>query len=72
MKLEIILKPNAKKQSITKLTETAYKVEVKSPAIKGLANKEMIAYLSEYFQIPQDQISIIVGHKSRRKLIQIL
>lgn len=71
MKLEIILKPNSKNQNIEKLTERAYKIEVKAPARNGLANKEMIGQLSTYFNIPQKQITIIVGHKSRRKLVNL-
>ena len=46
-------------------------VGIKSKPQKGEANKELIKKLSKYFDVPQSQVRITSGEKSRKKLIQI-
>lgn len=38
---------------------------------QGKANKEVIEKLSEYFNVPQSAISILRGHTSRKKIIEV-
>ena len=44
------------------------RVSVKAEAEKGLANAEVVRELSRLFGVP---VSIIRGHKGRRKLLRI-
>ncbi len=37
----------------------------------GKANKEVIEKLAEYFNVPQSAISILRGHTSRKKIIEV-
>ena len=46
-------------------------VGIKSKPQKGEANKELIKKLSKHFNVPQSQVRITSGEKSRKKLIQI-
>lgn len=46
-------------------------VGIKSKPQKGEANKELIKKLSKHFDVPQSQVKITSGEKSRKKLIQI-
>lgn len=70
-KIEIIIKPNAKIGNVEKLTDNAFKVSVKSPPKDGKANKEMIEIISNYLGVHQNEVKIIFGWKSRRKILQI-
>jgi uncharacterized protein len=47
-------------------------VGIKSKPEKGEANKELIKKLSKHFNVPQSQVKITSGQKSRKKLIQIM
>ena len=47
-------------------------VGIKSKPQKGEANKELIKKLSKHFNVPQSQVKITYGEKSRKKLIQII
>lgn len=37
----------------------------------GKANKEVIEKLAEYFSVPQSSVSILRGHTSRKKIIEV-
>lgn len=47
------------------------KVYLTQRAHDGLANKQLVKSLSDYLQIPQYKISIVKGHKSKDKIIEI-
>lgn len=48
-----------------------WQVKVSAPPIKGKANKELIAFLSEILGVGRSSLSIIKGHTSRNKLMAI-
>lgn len=45
---------------------------LKSSPEKGKANKELIKNISQLLKIPQNNITIIVGHSSRYKKLKII
>ncbi len=47
-------------------------VGVKSRPVNGAVNKEIIKKLSKYFNVTTTSIVIRSGHKSSRKIIEIL
>lgn len=76
MKIHIKLIPGAKKQEIQCMWEDiywnkAYKVKISAKPIDGQANKALIEFLSQYFDISKTKINIIAGHKSRDKIIDV-
>lgn len=71
MKIYINAKPNAKQNKVSKIDEKHYKVCVKEPPIKGLANKAIINLLAEYFQCPKSKVKIISGFRSKSKTAEI-
>ena len=70
MILKIKVIPNARKNEIKKEGER-YKVYLTAPAIEGKANKKLIEFLSENFNIRKSSISIVYGEKSRYKAVQV-
>lgn len=70
MILELKVIPNARKNYI-KQEENRYKVYLTAPAVDGKANKKLIEFLSEYFQVGKRDISIKTGLKSRHKIVEI-
>lgn len=72
MKISILVKTNAKQDSITRLEDGSYKVNVKSLPIDGKANENVIRILAKHFSVPKKQIQILRGHNNKHKLIEIL
>lgn len=69
--INLIVKPRSKQVIITQLDPTTYEIAIKSKPEKGKANKEIIEELANFFKIKKSQITILKGHKSRHKIIQI-
>jgi len=72
MRISVKVKPNSKKEEIKKLTDNEFVLWVKEPAKENRANQAVIRLLSEYFNVPKSNISIIRGETSKNKIIQIL
>ena len=65
------VKPNAKSATITKLSDTEYRVSVHAPAEDGKANRAVIELLAEYFGVPKSAIKIVRGQFARKKWVEI-
>lgn len=64
--IEIKVIPNAKKNEFKN-----GKVYLTAPAVEGKANKALIEFLAEHFDVKKSQITIMKGLKSRTKIIRI-
>lgn len=71
MRISVTVNPRSIKPGINRISDRKFRVKIKSPPIKGKANKEVIERLAEYFNISKSQVSILRGHTSRRKIIEI-
>jgi len=72
MKINVIVKPNSKKNSIAPNTDGSLVVHVNAPPIEGKANKILIELLADYFNVPKSSIEIVTGLKSKNKIIKVL
>ena len=68
LKLRVI--PSAKQNAI-KSEKDILKVYLSAPAIEGKANKALIKFLAEHYDVKKSQIAIIRGEKSRDKIVEI-
>jgi uncharacterized protein len=69
--VSVTVKPNAKLATVTKLTDSEYRVTVHAPAEDGKANRALIELLAGYFCVPKSAIRIVRGQFARKKLIEI-
>ena len=46
-------------------------VKVAAPPLKGQANRELVAFLSQLLSVGKGSLAIIRGHTSRNKLISV-
>ena len=72
MRINFKVKPGAKVEKIEKLSESDYLIWIRAQAQEGKANLEAIKALSDYLDIPKSRITILKGHTSRTKLIEIV
>jgi uncharacterized protein (TIGR00251 family) len=71
MRVNIVVSPNAKKESVEKTGESDYKVRVNTPAREGRANARVIELIAEHFKVSKSSIRIIRGLNGRRKIIEV-
>ena len=71
MKLKIIVKPNARKNEVTRNADGMLVIRVAVPPIEGKANEKVIEVLSEYLNKPKRSISIVTGFKGKNKIIEV-
>ena len=72
MRIEVTVIPNASVSAVTNdLVDGVMKVKLQAPAIDGKANKALIALLAKHFSINKKSIEIVLGEKSRTKVVQI-
>jgi hypothetical protein len=63
--------PNSRSNEIIELAERAFKVKIAAPPIGGKANKELIKMLAKHFGVHRNEILILEGITSRKKIIGI-
>ncbi len=76
MKIRVKITPNAKKKSLTIIQdlltwEDVYDVKVHAKPVDGEANKALIDYLSDHFDLPKRAVRILKWHTSRMKIVEI-
>lgn len=65
------MKTQAGKVAVEKLADGTFVVKVKEPAKEGKANQAVIEALAGHFAIPKRSVTILHGHTSRCKLVEI-
>ena len=70
MKVQVKVKPNSKTEELSQDGDS-FVVKVKEPPKEGRANQAVIKLLAAHFGVPQSQIRIISGFKSRNKVVEV-
>lgn len=70
IKIKVIA--GAKTNSVEEFSEDIIKVKINKPAVDGKANKAIIEYLSDMFDLPKNNIIILRGEKNSIKDLQIV
>lgn len=70
---EILLRvyPNAVRNEVVGFVDGILRVRVSAPPVKGKANKELIAFISQCSGVGKERLRIVKGHTSRNKVIAI-
>ena len=69
--LRVRVHPSASRNEVTGFTDGVLQVRVSAPPIKGKANRELIAFLSEILGVSKSSLRIIKGQTSPNKVIAI-
>jgi len=72
MKLNLTIKPNSTKGPLVEPQDDgSLVVYVREIAADGKANEALIKLLAKHFNVPKTHITILRGHTSRHKVIEI-
>ena len=70
MKIKVKVKPDSRTEEINQEGDS-FVVKVKEPPKEGRANQAVIKLLAQHFDIPQSQVRILSGFKSKNKVIEV-
>jgi len=71
MRINILVKPNARKELIEKLPDGSLRVSVNEPAQEGRANEAVIRMLAKHFGVTKSAIRIAAGTRGKRKIVEV-
>jgi uncharacterized protein (TIGR00251 family) len=70
MKIQVKVKPRSKTEELSREGDS-FIVKVKEPPKEGKANQAVIKLLAEHFGVPQSQVRILSGFKSKNKVVEV-
>ena len=65
------LVPNSSFSKVVDFTEEYVRIKISAPAIENKANKELIEFCSDLFDVNKSKLKIISGEKSKVKKVLI-
>ena len=63
--------PGAKKESVTKESDTEFYIEVREKAERNQANRRIMELLGVAFGVKTTQVRMLTGHRSPSKMFSI-
>lgn len=69
--VNVYVQPGAKRTEIVGFYGDALKIRLASPPIDGRANDALLNFVAQLFDVPQRQVELIRGGKSRHKSVTI-
>jgi uncharacterized protein (TIGR00251 family) len=70
VKIRVNVKPNSKTEEVSQEGDS-FIVKVKEPPREGRANQAIIKLLAEHFGVPQSQVRLLSGFRSRNKVVEV-
>jgi len=70
-RIKVRVYPNAARGEVAGFVEGVLRVKVTAPPVKGKANKELVALLSQVLGVDKSLVSIATGQTSRNKVIAV-
>lgn len=72
MYIKVRATPDAKKEKVEKETETVYRIQVREPAKRNLANNRIRELLASEFGLVKGKVQIVSGHRSPSKVFDVI
>jgi len=70
-KISLRVYPNATRNEVIGFADGVLRVKISAPPVKGKANRELLAFLSQLLGISQGALTITKGHTSRNKTVAV-
>jgi uncharacterized protein len=65
------VKPRSSRSRILRAEGLSVEVALSAPPVDGAANAELIALLASALRVPKSALSVVIGHSSRSKVVQV-
>jgi uncharacterized protein YggU (UPF0235/DUF167 family) len=71
MYIRVHVVPGAKREKVTKVTDTEFQLVVREPAERNMANKRVREIIAEQFDVPVAKVRLLTGHRSSTKMVDV-
>ncbi len=71
MKIEVLVKTNARKTSVEPTGPSSFRVSVNAPPQEGRANEAVCEAIADYFNVAKSRVTILRGHTNKKKLVDV-
>jgi len=71
MILHVKVKAGARKNELYQNEAGEWQLKIAAPPVDGKANEAIIAFLAEHYKVPKRNITILSGHTSAYKRIEV-
>ena len=65
------VQPGAKRTEVAGRHGDALKIRLAAPPVDGKANSELLRFLSDAFDVPLRNVTLVRGESSRQKIVRI-
>src|SRR2546422_11576786 len=69
--LSLRIQPRASRNAVVGWTGDTLNIRLTAPPVEGAANTACLALLADLLSLPQSQLEILRGERSRNKVVQI-
>jgi uncharacterized protein (TIGR00251 family) len=69
--LVLNVRPGAARNRVRGRHGEGYRIEVRSPAVDGRANEELLRFLADLLALEPASLMLVSGARSRRKLVRV-
>ena len=69
--LAVQIQPRASRNAVAGWVGETLKIRLTAPPVEGAANAACLAFLADLLDLPQSQLEILRGDRSRHKVIRI-
>jgi uncharacterized protein len=70
-RIAVTVSPGAKRTELVGRHGDGWRARVAAPPEGGRANAALAVLLADALGVPRDQVEVVAGHTSRRKLVEI-
>ncbi len=71
MHIKVKVTPDSKKERVIKESDISYKIQVKEPAERNMANTRVRQLLADELGLQKGKVKIISGHRSLSKMFSV-
>lgn len=70
-RISVRVTPGAARSEVAGFAEGILRIKIAAPPLKGKANRELEAFLSQRLGLGRGEVAIIRGHTSRDKIVAV-
>ena len=72
MYVRVRVYPGCKRESVRKIEDDRYEIQVREPAERNLANQRLRELLAIEFGVSAKTLRLVSGHRSRTKIFDVI
>ncbi|MDE3103930.1 MAG: DUF167 domain-containing protein [Acidobacteriota bacterium] len=69
--LTVRIHPGARRNAVSGQHDGAWKIALTAPPVDGRANEALIRFVADLLRLPKASVTLLHGHTSRSKVLQI-